>query len=195
MPPSSSPPQPSSGGNLKYLLLGLLFLGGATGLWFFAGQSKTPPPAPAPPPPPSVERVNPMAQPDLVLDDQKPQDAGAPAPEPTAVKKPPSGHKTADWECSGDIANARAVINENSAQVRSCYERRLKINNVLQGNVRLQLKVGANGKVVATQAGGTLHDEQVFACMRNLASTWSFPAPSGGSCAVVSVPFQFSPKP
>jgi outer membrane biosynthesis protein TonB len=188
--PTSSNPQPSRG-NFKFLLLGLAFLGGAAILWVVASRQKPPEPPPSPPPA-DVQRVNPLAQPDLELE-EKP-DAGQPQPEPTAVKKAPSGHKVNEWDCSGDLPNALKVINDNRAQIRSCYERRLKINNVLQGDLRLKLKVGANGRVEATAVAGSIHDEDVFACVRNLAGTWTFPVPSGGACAVVQVPFQFSPK-
>jgi hypothetical protein len=133
-----------------------------------------------------------LAQPDLELE-EPPPDAGQAPAEPLAVKRP-SGHKLGDWECSGDLPSALKVINDNRAQIRSCYERRLKINNVLQGDLKLRLKVGAGGKVVATAVNGSLHDEQVFACVRNLAASWTFTVPSGGACAVVQVPFQFSPK-
>jgi hypothetical protein len=168
-----------------------VFLGGAVSLWAIARQ-KTPPAAPPQPPAPDVQRVNPMAQPDLVLE-EPPPDAGQAPAEPLAVKRS-SGHKVGDWECSGDLPSALKVINDNRAQIRSCYERRLKINNVLQGDLKLRLKVGSGGKVVATSVNGSLHDEQVFACVRNLAASWTFTVPSGGACAVVQVPFQFSPK-
>jgi hypothetical protein len=145
-------------------------LGVTAALWVIATRQMAPPPAPPPPPPKSAERVNPMAQPDLELDEPKP-DAGQPAAEPAPVKHVAAGHRAGDWECSGDLPTARKVIDDNRAQIRSCYERRLKVNNVLQGDLKLKLKVGSNGHVVATSVGGTLHDEAVFACVRNLAST------------------------
>ncbi|TPW00887.1 MAG: hypothetical protein FD124_3870, partial [Alphaproteobacteria bacterium] len=49
-------------------------------------------------------------------------------------------------------------------------------------------------QVAQTSVGGSLNDKEVFACVRRLAETWRFPPPSGGACAVVAAPFQFSPK-
>jgi outer membrane biosynthesis protein TonB len=193
VPQSSLPPPPPPRGNLKFVLIGLLFLGGAVGLWFLATQNKPAEPAP-PPKPPEVARVNPMAQPDLVLEEPTTPDAGTPAaPEPVAKHRTPQA-KVGEWECSGDLPGAAQVLQENRAQVRSCYERRLKMNNVLQGDLRLKLKVGANGRVVATALSGSMHDNDVVTCVRNLAQGWTFPSPSGGNCAVLQVPFQFSPK-
>ena len=48
--------------------------------------------------------------------------------------------------------------------------------------------------VIKTATSGTLKSKEVLSCIRRLASEWKFPAPTEGSCAVVQVPFQFSPK-
>jgi len=189
---SAPPPPPSSGGSGKYIVIGLLLLLGAAGLWV-AMRPTEPPPAPPPPPPPAVERVNPMKEPQLELE---PEPEPPPPPPPEPVKKAAGGgKKPAEWDCSGDLPGAAKVVNENRPQIRSCYERRLKVNNVLQGNMTLKLKVSSSGKVAATQVTGSLRDQAVFSCVRTLAETWTFPVPSGGSCAVVEAPFQFSPKP
>lgn len=185
--------QQGSSGNAKYVLIGLLLLGGAVGLYLVATSEAPPPPAPAPAPPAEIARVNPMAQPALVLEDDTP-DAGKPVEAAPTPKKRAGGPRAGDWECSGDLPSALKVINANRTQVRSCYERRLKVNNVLQGDLTLRLKVGNNGHVAATQVGGSLGDKETFECVKKLASTWSFDVPEGGACAVVQVPFRFSPK-
>jgi hypothetical protein len=193
--PTTAPPPPPSSGNTKYILLVLLILGAAAGAWFLATQ-KPPPPPPPPPKQDDVQRVNPMAQPDLEL--EQPKDAGAPPKQAEEPEKKPvrrGGPAPGEWDCSGDLPGAARVVLENSAQIRSCYERRLKMNNALQGDLKLKVKIGGNGRVVASQVTGTLHDNEVFSCVRNLAQTWTFGVPSGGNCAVISVPFQFSPKP
>src|SRR5204863_6784206 len=166
------------------IILVLLILGAAGGAWFLATQKPPPPP---PPKPAEVQRVNPMAQPDLELEQPKP-DAGTPkAPEEPEKKVVRRGPAVGEWDCSGDLPGAARVVLENSAQIRSCYERRLKMNNALQGDLRLKVKIGSNGKVVASQVTGSLHDTEVFACVRNLSQTWTFGVPAGGNCAVISV--------
>ena len=194
MPTTTSPPPPSRGNNTKYIVLGILLLLAGAAVWMFLFQSKPPPPAPEEKPD-EVARVNPMAQPDLELEEPKP-DAGMAkpaAPEKKVVHK--GGPAPGEWDCSGDLPDAAKVVLENSAQIRSCYERRLKMNNALQGDLRLKIKIGSTGKVVASAVSGSLHDTEVFACVRNLSQTWTFGVPRDGSCAVVAVPFQFSPKP
>lgn len=193
---SQPPPPPSSGSNLKYILIGLLFLGGGAVIaWLAAGKQEPakPPVAAAPAQP---ERVNPMAEQNLVLEEEPPPEEAAPV-EPEATPAPKTNRpKAAEWECSGEVAQAEAlkVINENRPQIRSCYERRLKVNNILQGDMRLKLKVGTGGRVVATNLSGSLRDQDVFTCVRNIAQHWTFAAPTGGNCAIVAVPFSFSPK-
>lgn len=198
-PSSAPPPPPKTGGNLKYVAIGLVFLGGAAGLWAVLGEKPSPSAAPATAAP-EVERVNPMAQPELEVEPEP--DPEAPA-EPATAATPSTPKKrsgdgtpaTGSWDCAGeiDVAQVRAVIDANRPQVRSCYERRLKVNNLLQGTLKLQVKVGASGQVAQTSIGGTLSDKEVSACVKQLASQWRFPAPSGGACAVVAAPFQFSP--
>jgi hypothetical protein len=107
-PQTSKPPAPpSSRGNLKYVLIGLLFLVGAIALVMLAGDGDNPAPAPAPPP--EVQRVNPMEQPELDLEE--------PTPEEPVAEEPPAKTKPrrvgGEWECSGDLPNARKVVDEN----------------------------------------------------------------------------------
>ena len=187
------------GGNLKYIVGGLLLLCGA-GVVVFMLQppaEETVAPERAPAVPKSAERVNPMAQPELILDE--PADAGKPVEEQVAAKEPPKAQAKAvrdEWDCDGDLSrqSLQAVIDKNRAQVRNCYEKRLKVNNVLQGDLKLKLKIGANGQVAALAVSGSLHDNEVFGCVRSVAQRWSFAPPTEGKCAVVQVPFQFSPK-
>ena len=92
------------------------------------------------------------------------------------------------------MSDARSVMAEAGRQVRNCYERQLKSNNTLQGTLTLSVKVGANGSVAATQVGGSLRDNEVFACVRNVAQSLHFAAPVGGACAVVQQPFNLTPR-
>jgi outer membrane biosynthesis protein TonB len=194
----AEPGKSQGGGNLKYILGGLLLLGGAAAVYLlFLSPGAPPSTANQSAPAPSAERVNPMAEPDLILEEQK--DAGQPPEVAQAEEKPkraPRGEVRDEWDCDGDMARAalQTVIDNNRAQVRNCYERRLKVNNVLQGDLKLKIKVGANGQIAAAAVAGTLKDNEVFGCVRALAQKWTFPPPIGGGCAVVQVPFQFSPK-
>jgi hypothetical protein len=190
--PSTTTPPPARGSNLKYVFAGLLLLAGAAGLGMFIYSQRTPvkvsqlPTTPAP----AVERANPMAQQELVVEEEK-----APEPEKPAIVRKSSRSNWGDWDCAGDLPGAKInkILADNRQQVRSCYERRLKVNNVLEGNLNLKLKVNSSGTVVATAVGGSLGDNDVFACVRNLAKQWAFPEPAGGECAVVQVPFRFTP--
>jgi outer membrane biosynthesis protein TonB len=191
--------KPQGGGNLKYILGGLLLLGGAAVVVFMLRPASQPDETAerAPTPPKNAERVNPMAQPELILDEAP--DAGKPAEEQVAAKEKPKQQAKEvrdEWDCDGDLSreSLQAVIDKNRAQVRNCYEKRLKVNNVLQGDLKLKLKIGSNGQVAALAVNGSLHDNEVFGCVRSVAQRWSFTPPTEGKCAVVQVPFQFAPK-
>jgi len=186
--------QKSGGGDAKYVVLGLLLLAGAYGFWVFI-KPQAPPPPPPPPPlekPQAPERQNPLAMPEFDLVEEPPPEPEKPSkPTKTRVRYVPGA-----WECSGDIDRKAAarLVATSKRQVTTCYERRLKMNNVLQGNLTLRLKVGAAGNVVATSASGTLDDREVFDCVRNLAKKWNFRPPTGGNCAIVEAPFSFTPR-
>jgi outer membrane biosynthesis protein TonB len=189
---SLTPPPASGGGYAKYLIILLLILGGGLGV-FFATRKEPEAAKPTPPPPPKVERSTALSNDTIEIPEEEPvEDAAVAAPEPT--KKPrPAGDP---WECAGDLAPAeiRRVLGQEQGAIRACYERQLRNNNMLQGDVVLQVRIGNDGKVAATRVRGNLKDNDVKSCMQKIAGGWSFPAPSGGTCAVFEAPFHFTPK-
>jgi outer membrane biosynthesis protein TonB len=98
--------------------------------------------------------------------------------------------------CTGTLnaALARRYISRHRGAVRSCYERRLKTVNNLQGQVLVDLRVGTGGQVSRVRVRGSLRDPEVFSCIRNTVSQWRLPSPEGG-CANLQVPFSFTPRP
>ena len=204
----SEPGKSRGGGNLKYVLAGLLLLAGAVGVFSLLKSSAPGPlhtahtadvrePAPATAPElHNAERVNPLAQPDLILDEPSEPQGTAPDAAVVTTAKPKPAEARAEADCHGDVpvSAVRAVIQDNSAQVRACYERRLRANNMLQGDLKLRIKIASTGQSSTTSITGTLKDNEVVSCVRSLAQHWSFPAPTGGACAFVEVPFKFSPK-
>lgn len=193
---SVTPSSPSGGGSAKYIIGILLLLAGGLGVYFATGGGSTPPPAVPKEPVAVVERPTALADDNLQIpvDEPEPVDAGPAAVEPT--RKTPRAAAGDGWSCEGDIAapDIRKVLGDNQSAIRSCYERRLRNNNQLQGNVALQVKVGKDGRVDATRVSGSLRDGEVLKCIQGLAKGWSFPAPTGASCAVFDAPFQFTPK-
>jgi len=190
-----APTPADGGGNVKYVIIGLMLIAAAVGVFLMMGPCAGPgTPQPALPDAGVIQRSTSLAQPDIEIPDLEP-DAG---PEVDAGRRIRyvTRYVSGDWECSGSVPQgaAQGVIREHRRQVRSCYERQLKQNHTLAGNLSLRLKVGPDGSVVATAVGGSLRDPVVFGCVRNLASSWRFPAPTGGNCAVVSAPFAFTPQ-
>jgi outer membrane biosynthesis protein TonB len=191
----TTPPPPAPQGNWRFVAIGLVFLVAAGVLWAVLGKQE--PAAPEPiAKPEAPARVNPMAEQELELEEPEPEPEPEPEREPEVTKKPSGGARAGEWDCTADLdpKAASAVIAQHRAQVRTCYERRLKVNNILQGDLQLKIKVSASGKVVASNVSGSLRDSDVFECVRRVAASWQFPSPTGGNCAVMRVPFSFSPK-
>jgi len=188
------PPEQEEGGKLKYLLIAILFLGGMVGIFAAMYGGDDPPPVAEADTGPPIERSTAFAEPIIEIPDLVP-DAGPDADVGTPRTKIIYRYIRDEWDCPGDIdaSAARAVVRSYNRQIRNCYERQLKQNHTLQGRMRVLVRVGSNGRVTGTRVSGSLRSPPVFACVRNLAGTWTFPNPSRG-CAVVSVPFNFSPR-
>ncbi len=192
MASESLTPPPSGGGYAKYLIVLLLIVGGGLGV-YFATRPTPPKPTPAPQ---NAERPTALAPETVEIPPEIPEEPDA-GPEPAPPPKRPRAAPGDPWACEGDIppAEIRRILDEGQSAIRSCYERQLRNDNQLQGDVRMQVRVGNDGKVAATRVQGNLRDPDVKSCMQNIAKGWSFPAPSGGACAVFEAPFHFTPKP
>ncbi len=193
----STPPLPKSGGGGRYALLGLLLLLGAGGVYFLMStESEAPPPLAATVDAGVVQR--PVMEPMLEIPEEEP-DAG---PQDAGVEEPPDDQTmTASMrpaqprECNGELTQQQilSVVAPARSQVRQCYERRLKVNNVLQGTVNVSVLVERDGSVGQMRVGGSLRDNEVFACVRRIVQGLRFPPPSGG-CVQVNVPFALAPQ-
>lgn len=201
---TNPPPQSSGGGNVTYGIIGVVLLGGAAALYFgMKGCEDEPPPvataevdAGAP-----VERSTALADDDLVLPDELEPDAGPPPDAgPRRVRYVTryvgGGGGGGNWNCTGqlDASRAQAALAQSNLQFRNCYERRLKVNNTLEGRVNVQMRVTSNGSVDAVSVGGSLRDSEVLSCVRNIARRIQFPPVTGGRCATVAAPFNFTPQ-
>lgn len=198
--PSTAPPPPAEGGGARYAIAGVVLLALA-GLGYCLLQ---PPETPAvvnttPDAGPPVERSTALVDDSLEIPEVEP-DAGMPDAGPPAEVEDPGPRRprvsTGDWECTGELSGSAVatVVRGFDAQIRSCYERRLKANPFLSGAMSLSIKVDAGGGVDGVQVGGSLRDRDVFSCVRNIAMQMRFPRVEGGSCAVVNVPYSFSPR-
>ncbi|MBW2379459.1 MAG: hypothetical protein JRG70_07880, partial [Deltaproteobacteria bacterium] len=129
-PASSLPPLKKNDG--KYGLIALLLLLAAGGLWFFFKSALT--------------------REQFAVELEIPEEDAGPGEgqDDTQVAKPgrPSQARPAEWDCRGSLpaAELRAVIKgPPSKQVQTCYERRLKDNNLLQGSMKVLITIGASG--------------------------------------------------
>lgn len=199
---TTSPPPPTRG-TARYLALAavLLLLGGGI-LWWLAGSGDdgagTEAEAPSEPDGGTKAPQPQLGASELLLPDDIP-DAGP--GEDETDEEPAAQQRTVrrarSWDCTGDIDRAAAarVISQNRRQVRACYERALKQNNMLQGKLNVEVRIAASGKVDGVRFSGSLRDPEVRSCVRRLTRSWQFPAPGGRRCAVVSVPFDLTPRP
>jgi hypothetical protein len=196
---SESSPPPPPGGGAKYAIFGIALLALA-GIGYCVTSSGTPPattttPAAGPPDAAVAQRSTSLQDETLEIPEEEP-DAWSEMPDAGPRPRGPRGPVMGSWDCTGEIDRTAlsGVIAEHRPQIQACYERRLKQQALLQGNMQLQLRIAQSGSVDAVQVGGSLRDREVFSCVRNVASRMQFARVRGGSCAVVSVPFSFTPQ-
>lgn len=199
MASESTPPPPASGGGARYAIIGVaLFAIALLAYCLTSGGDDAPPPDGGTADAGVVERSTALVEEELVIPDPEP-DAGPPpdAGQQGHTKRPTGGGVARSWdECTGDIPRAEAsrVVGEFRVQIQNCYERQLKTNPTLEGTMTLAVRIAPDGRVDGTQVTGSLHNREVFACVRGVAARMRFPAPGGRDCAMVQVPFNFTPQ-
>lgn len=195
---SESTPPPPAGGGARYAIAGVA-LAAVAGLGYCMLTPGTPPPTTVAAVAPDAgvpERSTALVDDSLVIPEEEP-DSGLPdayvAPE-APVHHGPRPPAAGEWDsCTGEL-DARPVFEEYRPQFQACYEHRLKANPLLQGQMMLQVRVATDGHVDGVQVAGSLHDREVFTCVRNLANRMRFPHVTQGTCAVVAVPYTFTPR-
>lgn len=185
---SSLPPIIKNNGP-KYLAIGLIVLGAVVAWWFSSrGCEPAPPEVSAPPPVQPAESPREQFAEELEIPDDVP-DAGK--RESTKTRQ-----RAVAPTCKGtlDASAIRGVIDgQPRNQVRACYERRLKENNLLQGSMSVLVTIDKLGAVSDVRTTGSLKDKHVFSCVKNVARKWKFPPPEGG-CVQTSIPFTLTPQ-
>jgi len=88
----------------------------------------------------------------------------------------------------------RRVIKRHISQIRYCYERQLQVSPGLNGKVRIEWVITAQGRVRSTKVmESTMGNVQVERCMMRKIRTWLFPKPKGGGIVIVTYPWVLKP--
>jgi len=119
-----------------------------------------------------------------------------PAPDPPAANPPAPdpGADPGEPDVPEGQLDTRAVIfvvRHYLPQVRACYERQLRNEPQLRGQITMRFTVGAGGRVVDTQVVvNSTGSDPLAACVSSNLRTWRFPEPEGGAVAF-EYPFRF----
>ena len=158
---SETTPPPPTGGGAKYGLIGILLILLAIGVY-----CGTQPDDPEPVADPIVETPTRPTQfePEIEIPDEE-EDAGPPdtgfdaGEEEVAMSTMMSTMRRVPRNCEGnlEVAAVRQVVARQRPQVRACYERALKQNNILQGTVNVRLTIGSTGSVDRVNVGCLLY--------------------------------------
>jgi outer membrane biosynthesis protein TonB len=88
-----------------------------------------------------------------------------------------------------------AVIKQNLAQIRACYERNLQGNRGLAGRIKVAFLIMSSGRVqTADIVSSDLNSRATEGCITGVIKRWKFPLPRGGGVVNVNYPFVFQPR-
>lgn len=93
-----------------------------------------------------------------------------------------------------DVAGVKRVFRNQQGALQNCYERALKADPALMGQVVLTIRIGRGGEVALAKARSQeIGDRSALGCMEREAKKWLFPAPQGGT-VLVNKKYRFTPQ-
>jgi hypothetical protein len=123
----------------------------------------------------------------------------SPSSPPGSVVRPPPPRIREDGATLSSaglpIEVVRRIVRQNFGRFRLCYESGLRLDPTLAGAVRVRFVVETDGAVgTVNDAGSTLPDAGVVACIERAFGNLSFPEPTGGALSVTySLSFSTAP--
>jgi hypothetical protein len=110
-------------------------------------------------------------------------------PGPSGAEEPSEEPETPEGQL--DTRAVIFVVRHYLPQVRSCYERELRNEPDLRGQVTMRFTIGAGGRVTGTEPVlNSTGSQDLAACVGASLRTWHFPEPEGGPVAF-EYPFRF----
>jgi hypothetical protein len=162
-------------------------------LWWKLADGK--PASPSPAAPPSATAVagvneNPPPPPPPVADTPAREEKTA-----AAKRSASAGPSDCSATCSGSAsAELQSALRAKAGAARGCYERALRRNETLQGQMTVGVRVSSTGRVCgASIVKDGLGDPAVASCVASLMRAGNLPAATGG-CVDLQVPMSFVGK-
>jgi hypothetical protein len=192
----TNPPLPKSGGSTPFVIAAivmLLLMGGL--IYWKVGGSGEEPKAQKPTPAASITQAAALEEPPPPPPPPDEEADAGKATEKTVVKKAGGGGGGCNAVCEVEASSQlQAALRAKAGLARGCYERALRQNSMLQGRLRVGVKIGPAGNVCAANVvSNELGDPGVASCVIQMFRSGSFPAPGKG-CVDAQVPLNFQPK-
>jgi hypothetical protein len=137
--------------------------------------------------------------------DPAPAPAPDPAAEPAASSSPPPAAATpaadeaaapSEQEDDRTMEVIAAVVKANRQKARDCYEKALKQNSALKGDLVVHFTLKPNGKVkeaTLNRERSTITEPSVVNCVIDVIRSLEYPKSSKGFESTVNYPFNFNP--
>jgi outer membrane biosynthesis protein TonB len=159
-----------------------------------AACSSSPAPAPETPAAEAAPSNSEPAASEVAPAEPLAENPGAPAAEPATAQAPAASAGTADTRTPASI---QAVVQANRQKVRDCYDKALKTNPGIVGDLVVSFVVDPQGKVKQAEvnwAESDIHVPELDTCAAEAIRSLTFPASSKGLESKVNYPFNLNPK-
>ena len=84
-----------------------------------------------------------------------------------------------------EVSDIQEALAKSQDMVRGCYERQLKRQPKLEGQMSVQFTIGAKGKVVKVKVvDDTMKSRRLNRCVTRNVSKWTFPKPQDGKVMI-----------
>ena len=91
------------------------------------------------------------------------------------------------------VSDIQEALANSQDMVRGCYERQLKRQPKLAGQMSVQFTIGAKGKVVKVKVvDDTMKSRRLNRCVTRNVSKWTFPMPQDGK-VMIYAPYVLNP--
>lgn len=110
---------------------------------------------------------------------------------------PASGHFVVSdsAESSSTRDRVRAIVRSHIGEVKVCYERGLARDPNLQGQIKVEFVIEADGRVSQAKiVESTLNDPDVENCLSEVTGTWLFEGLGNEGRLIITYPFNFKPN-
>ena len=97
------------------------------------------------------------------------------------------------WPCSADDRSIYLHIRQANAKIRNCYERSLRRDHSIEGQVMVTFRINPAGESLDVVVDGDINDSKFVTCIAAVHKAIAFPRAADDVHVHVRYPYRFRP--